>query len=189
MSEHLIYANPSVQLSPNWRPPLLWAWNGTSQRAAHFGKFSSESGCFSHHVLKGKDTGDWKITALFMTEDVKAFTKCQGKPFAVQPHGLWGPTFHCVPGKSASYEQKLTLMVFFFLSVLELLIHSCPTGSWLTSVEWVSWAPCRATAHVSAPSDGGKQDASAGAPEHYAPSPSSEAARKWAKGRTTVSAK
>ena len=48
---------------------------------AHLFKFSSESGSPSHTVWKGKDTGDWKTTSLFMTEDVTAFTKCQGKPF------------------------------------------------------------------------------------------------------------
>lgn len=31
------------------------------------------------NVLEGKDTGDFKVTTLFMTEDVKAFTECQGK--------------------------------------------------------------------------------------------------------------
>lgn len=60
-------------------PPPLWARNRASQGVLI--SSNSESGFSSHIGWKGKDTRDWKTTSLFMTEDVTAFTKCQGKPF------------------------------------------------------------------------------------------------------------
>lgn len=82
----------STQVKPSsWQQDALYCSKSEvgPQRTAHLNKLRSQSGSFSGNALEGKDTGDGKITALFMTEDVKPSTKCQGKPFRVHFEKSW----------------------------------------------------------------------------------------------------
>lgn len=132
-------------------PPLLRAWNRTSQRAAHLFKFRSEFGSFSHNVLKGRHRRlknnifiyDWRCDSIH---------KMPRKAIPVQffkSQSLWGLNFHYIPEKNASLEQTFTLTVIFLFSQCPSITHPwfVPLGTDLhlpsLLTRQVSWATCR----------------------------------------------